>query len=181
MEGKLDWSTSHWYVIQTHSRQEDRAESNLRAWSVQTFAPKIKERRCNQFTGAVTYLAKPLFPRYVFAKFKLTDLYHKIRFTRGVHSLVSFGNLPTPLDEQIISIIKSRVMADGYVKLGQDLQPGDEVIIKEGPLTSFTGIFEEELRDTDRVRILLRTVSYQAHAVMERTMIERADKAAAIA
>jgi len=34
-----------WYVIYTHPKQEERVDKNLRAWQVETFFPKIKERR----------------------------------------------------------------------------------------------------------------------------------------
>jgi hypothetical protein len=36
---------SCWYVIQTKPKQEDRADLNLRAWKIETFAPTLKERR----------------------------------------------------------------------------------------------------------------------------------------
>src|SRR5215208_2764465 len=84
-----------WYVICTHPRQEDRAESNLIAWSVETFAPQIKKKQYNQFTGVAIQLPKPLFPRYIFARFKLNEMLHKVRYTRGVHSVVGFGAGPT--------------------------------------------------------------------------------------
>ena len=89
-----------WYVIHTHSKQEDRACVNLRVLGVPIFNPKIRERRYNQFSIIPTYVTKPLFPRYIFARFKVNDLYHKVRFTRGVYSVVSFSEGPTPIAEQ---------------------------------------------------------------------------------
>ncbi|MBA3804366.1 MAG: hypothetical protein H0X14_01445, partial [Acidobacteria bacterium] len=57
---------------------ESRVESNLRAWRLETFAPKNKARRDNQFTSKPVYVTRPLFPRYIFAKFKLSDLMHNV-------------------------------------------------------------------------------------------------------
>jgi transcriptional antiterminator RfaH len=173
MNPELTWDIPHWYVVQTHPKQEDRADSNLRAWKIQTFYPKVRQRRYNEFSGAPTYLTRPLFPRYIFARFKINDHYHKIRFTRGVHSLVSFSNYPTPVDETIIEIIKSTIAEDGFVRLGDTLKPGDEVVIKEGPLRAFTGVFEREMQDSERVRILLQTVDYQAHLVIDREQVKK--------
>jgi hypothetical protein len=34
-----------WYAVSTKPRQEKRAESNLHASRVETFAPRVKERR----------------------------------------------------------------------------------------------------------------------------------------
>jgi transcriptional antiterminator RfaH len=164
-----------WYVIHTHPRQEDRAESNLRVLGIQTVNPKVRERRYNQYTNALTYLNKPLFPRYLFACLKIGDLYHKVRFTRGVHSLVSIDNSPTPIDEEVVAMIRSRVNKDGFVGLDEGLIPGDKVIVKAGPFMNFEGVFEQEMRDDDRVRILLQTVSYQAHLEIEKDMVVKHD------
>lgn len=169
-------SVSHslgWYVLYTNPKQENRAESNLRAWMIETFTPKIKERRLNQYTGEASYFVKHLFPRYIFARFKASDLLHKVRFTRGVHSVLSFGSVPTQVNERIISIIQSRIESDGFIHIGKTFKPGDEIIIKEGPLKGFIGVFESEMNDLHRVRVLLTTINYEAHMVIDRNMIEK--------
>jgi hypothetical protein len=40
-------------------------------------------------------------------------------------------------------------------------------------MKSFAGIFEREMKDTDRIRILLDTVSYQVHVDTERSMVKK--------
>jgi transcriptional antiterminator RfaH len=164
---------THWYVIHTHPKQEDRASNNLAVLGVPTFNPKIQERRYSQFGSAPAYVVKSLFPRYVFAKFKINDLYHKVRFTRGVYSVISFGGSPTPVNKEIIMLIQSNIK-DNFVRTGEEIRPGDKVIIKDGPLKNFAGIFEREMKDTDRVRLLLETVSYQAHIEIERDLVKKA-------
>jgi len=164
--------TAQWYVIHTHPKQEDRASSNLSVLGMPTFNPKIRERRYNQFVSAPTYVMKSLFPRYIFAQFKINDLYHKVRFTRGVYSVVNFGGSPTPIDKEIIRLIRSN-MKDTFVRIDEEIRPGDKVMIKDGPLKNFAGIFEREMKDTDRVRILLETVSYQAHIEIERDLVKK--------
>ena len=171
MNSETDFGNACWYVVYTHARQEERAESNLRAWKVEAFTPKAKTRYFNCYTGP-RYEIKPLFPRYVFARFNLDDLYHKIRYTRGVHSLVSFNGAPTPVDDEIIALIKSRTV-DGVVSLEDRLTSGDWVTVEDGPLRSFTGIFEREMKETDRVRILLQTVNYQAHIEVDKQMVRK--------
>jgi transcriptional antiterminator RfaH len=165
--------TTHWYVIHTHPKQEDRASSNLRVLGIPIFNPKIRERRYNQFVYVPTYIAKPLFRSYVFAQFRIDDIYHKVRFTRGVHSVVSFGEGPTPIDEEIISLIRSNIREDGFVRIDEEIRPGDRVIVKDGPLKNFAGIFEREMKDTDRIRILLEIVSYQAHIEVKKDMVTK--------
>lgn len=167
------WNHHQWYVIHTNPKQEDRAERNLRAWQVETFNPKIRTCRRNQYTGAPVYTVKPLFPSYIFARFKVGEQFHKVRFTRGVHDVVSFGDYPTPVPDDMIAIIKSRVGDDGLVRIGGDFRPGERVVVSDGPLKSFTGVFEQEIKADERVSILLETVSYQARAVVNKQLIRR--------
>lgn len=163
-----------WYVVHTNPKQEDRAYSNLRCWGVETLHPKLKTRRVNEFSGASTYITKPLFPRYLFAKFDARTQLAKISFTRGVHNVVSFGGQPTSVEEDVIRIISSRIDDNGFVKLGDHLKPGDKVVIKAGPLRDFQGVFERELNDNERISVLLTTISYQGRIVVTRDVLERA-------
>lgn len=170
---KRDDALSSWYVIHTHPRQEDRADRNLRSLGVMTFAPKLKERRYGQYRWAQTYNIKPLFPRYIFARFQLSHFLNKVRFTRGVYDVVSFGGCPTPVDDEIFNIMQSRVGEDGLIRIRCEFEPGDKVIIEDGPLKNFRGVFEREMKDIDRLRILLTTINYQAHVVVEREQVRK--------
>jgi len=164
---------ARWYVIHTHVKQEDRACSNLKVLGVPIFNPKIRERRYNQFVNAPTYVTKPLFPRYIFSQFKINELHHKICFTRGICNVVSFGECPVPIDEEIIALIQSNITEDGFVRIYEKISPGDTVIVEDGPLKNFAGVFVREMQDSDRIRILLETVSYQAHIEIERGSVRK--------
>jgi len=152
-----------WYAIHTHSKQENRVESNLKAWNVEIFLPRIRGCRFNVFTDEPSYFIKPLFPGYLFARFALNDLLHKVRFTRGVHSVVSIGNAPASIDDSVIDIIATQIDDEGFVKIGADLEPGAKVLIQAGPFKGLTGIFEREASAADRIKILLDCVCFQAH------------------
>lgn len=173
MNNQRAWEDLCWYLVQTQPRQEDRAESNLKSLGVEILAPRFKDRRRSFYTGEVTLHAKPLFPSYIFAKFIANDLYQKVRYTRGIRRLVSFGISPAVVDEEIIAMIQSRVGEDGFARIDEDLKPGDNVIIKDGPLRAITGVFEREMNGADRVRILLMAVSYQAHVEIERDLVKK--------
>jgi len=163
-----------WYVVRTHSRQENRAESNLKAWNVQTFIPKLREVHINSYNHRATYSIKPLFAQYIFARFNLRELKHKINYTRGIQCLVSFGGSPAPVADVIIELIQARIDKNGLIRIGEELGTGDNVVIKEGPLKDFTGIFERPMKDAERVMILLQTVSYQVHVIIEKQLIKKA-------
>jgi len=117
-----------------------------------------------------------LFPRYLFARFASEDL-HKITFTRGVQTVVSFGNKPAPVDDAVISLIKSRIGKDGFVRFNDELSAGDRVKIIGGPFESLEGIFDRSLHGGERVELLLSTVALRGRLVIERDCIVKLDKA----
>ena len=161
-----------WYAIHTHPKQENRAEQNLNAWNVETFFPKIRDCRFNEFTSKPSYFIKPLFPGYLFARFTLKNLLHKVRFTRGVHSVVCIGSDPAPVDDKVIKIISAQIDATGFVKMGADLELGAKVLIQAGPFKGLTGIFEREASSADRIKILLDCVYFQARVEVERNHVK---------
>ncbi len=162
-----------WYALHTHAKQEGRAESNLLAWNVETFVPKYRSQRSQEFRSAPTYTTKPLFPGYIFARFDTETMRHKIRYTRGVHSIVGIGGRPISVDDSVISLIKSRRGEDGFVQLGSEIKPGDEVVVRDGAFSGFGGVFERRMKDSERVMILLKTVTYQFRVVLPDVSVTR--------
>jgi transcriptional antiterminator RfaH len=133
----------------------------------------VKEKCPNPFTGELVDMVKPLFPRYIFAKFEANQMLHKINYTRGVHSVVGFGNGPVAVDENVIEMINSRIGEDGLVRIGDDINVGDRVLITNGPFKSLIGLFEHHTPASDRVMILLSAVSYQGHVSIEKDLIRK--------
>jgi transcriptional antiterminator RfaH len=162
-----------WYAIRTHPKQEERADSNLRAWNVETFSPKVRKRRNNPYVQMPVYESKPLFPRYIFARFDAGCLLRKVLFTRGVQTVVNFGGVPAFVKDEIITLIQSQVAEDGFIGIGESLKVGDQVMIEDGPLRNLVGIFEREVKGTDRVLILLEAISFQGSVLIERERISR--------
>ena len=162
-----------WYVVKTQPKQEVRAECNLRVWDINTFLPKVREPYTNPFTGLSSIVIAPLFPGYLFAQFEVFHSLRRVCFTRGVHSVLSFGNGPTSIDDEIIELIQSRVGEDGLVKLDNELNAGDPVRIESGPLQHLSGIFQHDIKGTDRVAILLTAISYQGRVIVERDRIKK--------
>ncbi len=162
-----------WFAICTNPKQEDRACNNLQAWGLECFNPKIRECRRNKFTGAASFIPKPLFPRYIFSRFRVRSLLHKVNFTRGVHRVVSFTDKPTPIDDEVIALLQSRVGDEGFLNVGEALKPGDKVRIKDGPWKTLIGVIERDLKASERILILLTTIGYQGRLTIEKDWLER--------
>jgi transcriptional antiterminator RfaH len=166
-------STDHakWYAIHTKPKEEDRAELNLRTWQVQTFAPKLRELRTSGYGGQ--YVSKPLFSSYIFAHFNANKQLHNINYTRGVQNVVSCGGSPVSIEDDVITLLRAKVDADGFIRRDQELEPGDRVRINSGPFRSLFGIFKRRTKDKDRVRILLDAMNYQSHLLIDRESVEK--------
>ncbi|HEX8149140.1 MAG TPA: transcription termination/antitermination NusG family protein [Pyrinomonadaceae bacterium] len=173
MSIEFSFDKPHWYAIHTHARQEARADSNLRAWKVETLAPMLRGTRYDG--GRLCTVAKPLFPRYIFGRFKASELLHKVSFTRGVSGVVCFGGNPTPVADPIIDLLRSRMDADGYVTVGERFEAGDPVVIKAGPFKDLKGVFEREVGHTDRVVLLLDAINYQSRIEVQRGLVQKLD------
>lgn len=166
-------NTLSWYVVHTHPKQEDRTNTNLRTWGIETLVPRLQVNKVNEFSGRISRVARPLFPGYIFSRFTYNDTFHRVRYTRGVHSLVSFNNTPAVVDDEIVELVRSQIGTDGFVKTLDQLEPGDEVIINSGRFQNFYGVFESGKTDSDRIRILLNTVTFQAHVVVDRASVKK--------
>jgi len=164
-----------WYAVRTKSKEEDRADNNLRSWQVQTFAPKLKGRRTSGYDHG--YVSKPLFSRYIFARFDITRQLHDINYTRGVQNVVSFGGCFVSLDDSVIDLIKAQVDEDGFIRMEGEFKPGDKVRIASGPFESLEGIFMRKVNGTDRVKILLDALQFQSHLLIDKQFVQKANLA----
>lgn len=170
-------NVARWYVIYTKTNEEDRVDRNLVAWGLETFYPRIKKKQLNDFTGKPTYFSRPLFPRYIFARFDAEKLLHKVSNTRGVQRVLNINYVPVPVDDEIVEIIQSRVSEDGFVNLDELFTRGDEVRVN-GSWQGINGIFDRTTNDKSRVMILLTAINYQASLVVERDLVQLAAHAA---
>jgi transcriptional antiterminator RfaH len=169
-------SQSCWYAVQTRTREESRAEDNLRAWGLETMMPLVRELIYRPGRGTALRV-KPLFPRYLFARFDLAASLAKVRYTRGVQNVVVLGGMPAMVPDDIIEMIRARIGADGLVRLGLDFKPGDRIRVHGGILRGFSGIFQADQNDGTRVAILLDTLRSQTRVIIERDFLRRVSPA----
>jgi len=154
----------HWYVIRTKPHQEHRVEFHLRQLSVETFLPQLKQTKTIRRQRKM--VVEPLFPRYLFGRFDITECFRAVNFSRGVVNIVAFGSKPAEVSETLIGEIKSR-MEDGYIiPKGERFQKGQVVKIKDGPFAGLEAVFVREMKEQDRVLLLLRALGFNARITL---------------
>lgn len=172
MNTEISDAQARWYVVRTKPKEEDRADSNLRMWQIQTFSPMLKEFRASGY--GPRYVSKPLFSSYIFAHFDAEKQLHDVNYTKGVQKVVSFGGQAISVDDGVIDLIRAQVGEDGFVRMDEEFEAGDKVRISSGPFENLAGIFERKVKDSDRVMLLLGSASFQGHIVVEREIVRRA-------
>ena len=98
----------------------------------------------------------PLFPRYIFVQIDLdVQQWKSINGTFGVSRIVSSGEKPMAIKDNVILEIKSRENSDGAVVLKPKFYNKGELLrIVEGSFSDCIGLFEE-MADDKRVFLLL--------------------------
>ncbi|WP_298258689.1 transcriptional activator RfaH [Bradyrhizobium sp.] len=144
-----------WYVVQTQANGEAKAAQNLLRQGYEIYLPRyLKPRR---HARKIDFFAKPLFPRYLFVAIDMaTQRWRSIQSTYGVSHLVTNGNEPAAVPAGVLSALKAREDAKGFVKI--DARPkfahGDKVRVRAGVFVDSAGLFDG-MEDRDRVAILL--------------------------
>lgn len=162
-----------WYVAFTKPGGERLAETNLLRQGFEAYLPRVAKRRKN--ARVPTGVTIPLFPRYIFVRLDLENApWRAVNSTFGISHLVSFGEKPAAISDDVIAEVRSRETEDGLVSLAmsQTFEPGEVVSIMEGAFEDRTGIFQCRT-DKERVLVMLNllgrelTVSVDSEAVQK--------------
>jgi transcription elongation factor/antiterminator RfaH len=129
-----------WYVLHTRSRHESVVSDGLSKKALEVFLPKVKVRSKRRDRKAMVHV--PLFPGYVFVKTDLHPHHHlEVVKTFGVVRLIGTQQGPVPVAEETIASLKIMVAAEMPIITGQRLQPGDRVMVVNGPFAGVIGTF----------------------------------------
>ncbi len=163
----------HWYLVHTKPRQEACALQNLEQQGYDCYLPLLASEKL--IKGAVTKLAEPLFPRYLFIRLDTGDSaksWSPIRSTRGVSKLVSFGNQPAKVSDELVDLIRARETS-GEIAEKRLFNPGESIRVVDGPFTGVEGIFQS-IDGTQRVRILIELMSKPVRMAVSPNSIRKA-------
>jgi transcription antitermination factor NusG len=114
-----------WYALYTRARHEKRVDALLREWGVEAYLPLVfRARRWHDRKKVVPW---PLFPSYVFARFR-SEVRYGVLQTPGVASVVSCNGDPVPIPDDEIENV--RRFATALNESG--LQPEPTIFLERG-------------------------------------------------
>lgn len=162
----------HWYLVHTKPRQEACALQHLEQQGYDCYLPLLASEKI--IKDAVTKFAEPLFPRYLFIRLDNNNSaksWSPIRSTRGVSKLVSFGNQPARVSDELVDLICARETS-GEIAERRLFNPGESIRVVDGPFSGIEGIFQS-IDGAQRVMILIELMSKPIRVAVPPTSIRR--------
>lgn len=150
---------SNWYLIHTKIRQERVALENLERQGFECFLPLIRAEKLRR--GALQVVQEPLFSRYLFIRLGTgleSQSWAPIRSTVGVIRLVTFGQTPAKIEDELIADLQ--VKTDSAEVQLRHFEPGEQVVVTDGPFVGVEAIYQMADGES-RVMVLLNILSKQ--------------------
>ena len=127
-----------WFVVHTKPRQEQRALENLQRQGFAAWLPMLSVEKFRR--GRLEKVVEPMFSRYLFIRLDMEHTnWTPIRSTLGVSRLVSFGNRPAPMSDDLIQALRN-MPERAPEKL---LQQGQAVRVIDGPLKGLEAVYQQ--------------------------------------
>jgi transcriptional antiterminator RfaH len=165
---------TRWYAVYTRPHDETRALGHLLRQGYPAYLPRYRTRISHARRHQT--VLRPLFPRYLFAGIDRASMrWRPILSTVGVADVVRAGDGPAPVPSEIVTAIREREEAGGFDQLNprQSLRLGDLVRVTAGALEDMVGRLVE-LRDQDRVVVLLELLGRAVRAQLRAEAVEAA-------
>ncbi|MCP4317497.1 MAG: transcription antiterminator NusG [Hyphomicrobiales bacterium] len=153
-----------WYVAATLPNRENLARQQLGNQGFKTFFPKrlktIRHAR-KSMNRIVSF-----FPGYLFVSLDLkADRWRSVNGTIGVRSLIMGRESPLAAPNGVVEQLQQMTDKDGFLRLRDELKPGDQIRILNGPMADMVGELDR-LDGKHRARVLLDMLHSKVHMVV---------------
>ncbi|QXV67091.1 UpxY family transcription antiterminator [Mucilaginibacter achroorhodeus] len=126
-----------WYPVYTNPRAEKKAFAALIAKGIEAYLPL--QRKLKQWSDRKKWVEEPLITSYLFVRIPANSQ-AEVLMTKGIARFVYFsGKVATMPDNQIEELKLLMASSLEMEVTEEDLQPGEKITIKGGPLKGITG------------------------------------------
>ncbi len=170
----------NWYVLHTYSGYEDNVARNLRQ-RIESMSMEDKifqvivprEKKIKVKNGKRKTIEERLFPGYVIVQMTVTeDSWYVVRNTPNVTGFVGSGVTPTPVSQEEIDRLLSR-MGEDEPKYKIDVTEGDSVRITDGPFKEFEGKISEVNEAKGTVKVLVNVFGRETPVELDFLQIKK--------
>lgn len=147
-----------WYAIASHANKEDALARQLETRDFEIFYPRIRVKAVNPRSRSI----RPYFPGYLFVHADINEVGVSIfKYMLNAKGLITFGDEPSVVPDPLIETLRKRLgdASNPQWAVAETYQPGEPVVIQDGPFSGYEAIFDLRLTGTERVRVLLKMLS----------------------
>lgn len=135
MSGGLDGGK--WYPVYTNPRAEKKAYQSLINKGVEAYLPL--HRQLKKWSDRKKWVEEPFIKSYLFVRIKDHEQ-AEVLMTKGISRFIYFSGKIAAMPQRQIDELKLLMASPYDLEITEeDLQPGEKIIIKAGPLKGMTG------------------------------------------
>jgi transcription termination/antitermination protein NusG len=171
-----------WYVVQAYSGFETKVkqllEDRMRINGISKLFGEIivpQETISELVKGERKEVKKKFFPGYVLVQMHLNEhSWHLVKETPKVSGFLGDSLAPEPLSEAEVQRIIAQVAQGVAAVAGKgQFEPGDAVMVKDGPFAEFRGTVEEVRPEKGKIRVLISIFGRNTPVELEFVQVEK--------
>lgn len=126
-----------WYPVYTHARAEKKAYQALIKKGIETYLPL--NRQLKQWSDRKKWVEEPFIKSYLFVYITEQEQM-EVLMTKGIARFIYFSGKVSSMPPTQIEELKLLMASPYEVEITEeDLQPGEKIVIKAGPLKGIIG------------------------------------------
>ena len=169
-----------WFVVHCYSGYENKVKRNLEqritSMDMENYIFDVivpTEEEIEVRDGKRRTYQRRVFPGYILVEMILTDdSWYVVRNTPGVTGFVGMGTKPTPLREEEVKRIITRMEAEAP-KVKVTFKPGEKVRIVQGPFADFIGNVDDINMEKGKVRVMVSFFGRETPVELDFLQVEK--------
>jgi len=170
-----------WFAIHTYSGYEENVSSNLKrrikslGMSDKIFQVIVPtEKKIKIKNGKRKVVEEKVFPGYVLVEMVVDDdSWYVVRNTPNVTGFIGTGTTPSPLSQQEVDSLMSRMGGEEEPSFTIDIQAGMPVKIGDGPFKGFEGKVVEVDAARGKVKVLVSMFGRETPLELDFTQVKK--------
>lgn len=155
---------ARWYILQTLSGSEHKVEKTIKEMIKKGKAKGLiedvvvpTEKVIEMVKGQKKTSTRKFYPGYVLIKMIMTDeSWYMVNQIPRVAGFIGHKTKPVPLkDSEAEALLKLIEERQEQPRPKYDFQPGDRVLVIDGPFSNFDGYIEEVNQDKGTVKVIV--------------------------
>jgi transcription antitermination factor NusG len=161
---------SKWYPVYTNPRSEKKAYEALIKKGIDAYLPL--QRQLKQWSDRKKWVEEPFIKSYLFVRIKEHEQ-TEVLMTKGIARFIYFSGKIAPMLDRQINELKLLIASPYELEITEEnLQPGENIVIKAGPLKGLKGEIIS-YRSQKQLALRLENLGYSIIVHVAASLIDR--------